>query len=162
MTGVVVGLGGKASATSRGSSAKGFVRSGASFAEVTIWLKNRGVDAYRPEVYGTSIEIVRRINLDGSGAYKIKSTKTNAIVSTKKEELLLILDQFNIQVGLLGDHSLKIAFDDSLCSPQVDNPVSLLNQDTSRNFLHKTDEKAKYKVCVWGWVLHSNIIDVTK
>ena len=100
MTGVVVGLGGKASATSRGSSAKGFVRSGASFAEVTIWLKNRGVDAYRPEVYGTSIEIVRRISLDGSGAYKIKSTKTNAVVSTKKEELLLILDQFNIQVGI--------------------------------------------------------------
>jgi chromosome segregation ATPase len=125
MTGVVAGLGGKASATSRGSSMKGFVRTGASFAEVTIWLRNTGVDSYRPEVYGKSIEIIRRINLDGTGSYRIKSSRNNATVSTKKEELLCILDQFNIQ---------------------VDNPVSLLNQDTSRNFLHVTDSRAKYKL----------------
>ena len=100
MTGVVAGLGGKASATSRGSSMKGFVRTGASFAEVTIWLRNTGVDSYRPEVYGKSIEIIRRINLDGTGSYRIKSSRNNATVSTKKEELSCILDQFNIQVSV--------------------------------------------------------------
>ena len=47
------------------------------------------------------------------------------IVSTKREDLNHILDQFNIQ---------------------VDNPVSILNQDTSRNFLHSKSPYDKYKV----------------
>ena len=46
-------------------------------------------------------------------------------ISTKKEELIKILDKFNIQ---------------------VDNPVSLLNQETSRNFLHSTNSKTLYQV----------------
>ena len=29
---------------------------------------------------------------------------------------------------------------------QIDNPMSILNQDTSRNFLHTQDPKDKYKV----------------
>ena len=33
-----------------------------------------------------------------------------------------------------------------LCVLKVDNPVSILNQDTSRNFLFASDEKKKYKV----------------
>ena len=47
------------------------------------------------------------------------------IVSQKKEELDHILDQFNIQ---------------------VDNPVAILNQDTSRNFLHSKNATDKYMV----------------
>ncbi|XP_015750805.1 PREDICTED: structural maintenance of chromosomes protein 6-like, partial [Acropora digitifera] len=46
------------------------------------------------------------------------------VVSHKKDELNHILDQFNIQ---------------------VDNPVSVLNQDTSRNFLNSSDPKDKYR-----------------
>lgn len=97
MTATVVGLGGKATATSRGSSLKGFIQSGAGFAEISIWLKNGGPDAYRPDVYGGSIEVVRRIMADGAGMYKIKSCR-GQVVSGKKEELSNILDQFNIQV----------------------------------------------------------------
>lgn len=97
MTATVVGLGGKATATSRGSSLKGFIQSGAGFAEISIWLKNRGPDAYHPDLYGSSIEVVRRIMADGAGQYKIKSCR-GQVVSTKKEELVNILDQFNIQV----------------------------------------------------------------
>ena len=51
---------------------------------------------------------------------------TGRVVSTKREDLVLILDHMNIQ---------------------VDNPVSLLNQDTSRNFLHSNNPAHKYKVC---------------
>ena len=97
MTATVVGLGGKATATSRGSSLKNFIQNGAGFAEISIWLKNGGPDAYRPEVYGGSIEVVRRIMADGAGMYKIKSCR-GQVVSSKKEELTNILDQFNIQV----------------------------------------------------------------
>lgn len=48
-----------------------------------------------------------------------------AVVSHKKEELVHILDHMNIQ---------------------VDNPVSLLDQDTSRHFLHSNNPAHKYKV----------------
>ena len=46
-------------------------------------------------------------------------------VTSKREELGHILEQFNIQ---------------------VDNPIAVLNQDTSRNFLHSTNPKHKYQV----------------
>ena len=48
-------------------------------------------------------------------------------MSTKKEDLVHILDHWNIQ---------------------VDNPVSLLDQDTSRHFLHSNNPAHKYKVCI--------------
>ena len=47
------------------------------------------------------------------------------VVSTKREELDHMMDQFNIQ---------------------VDNPVSVLTQDTSRNFLHSKSPAHKYQV----------------
>lgn len=50
---------------------------------------------------------------------------TGQTVSTKREELNHILDQFNIQ---------------------VDNPVAILNQETSRNFLNSKNAQDKYKV----------------
>lgn len=46
-------------------------------------------------------------------------------ISAKKEELINILDH---------------------CGIQVDNPVSLLNQDTSRHFLQKSKPGDKYKL----------------
>ena len=97
MTGIVVGLGGKASATSRATSLKNFIRTGESFAEITIFLRNGGPDAYHPELYGATIEVVRRLNHDGTGAYKLKSS-SGRIISNKKEELINIMEQFNIQV----------------------------------------------------------------
>ena len=49
-------------------------------------------------------------------------------MSTKKDDLIKILDRFNIQ---------------------VDNPVSLLNQETSRNFLHSTNPATLYQVNIF-------------
>ncbi|KAJ8033739.1 Structural maintenance of chromosomes protein 6 [Holothuria leucospilota] len=122
MTALVVGLGGKASVTNRGSALKSFIKEGRSVAEVSIILRNRGTDAYRHDLYGSSIRVERRLTADGS-TYKLKSAK-GQVVSTKREELSRILDQFNIQ---------------------VDNPVAILNQDTSRNFLFSKDPRDKYK-----------------
>merc|ERR1711915_202895 len=50
--------------------------------------------------------------------------EADKLVSNKKDELLAILDHFNIQ---------------------IDNPVSILNQETSRSFLNTSDARDKYK-----------------
>lgn len=122
LTALIVGLGGKANAASRGTSVKGMVETGKRTAEVTIKLRNVGRDAFKQEVYGDSIIINRKLSVDGGSQYKIKSS-SGTIVSNRKDELTHILDQFNIQ---------------------VDNPVMILNQETSRNFLQSKNPKDKY------------------
>ncbi|XP_023662740.2 structural maintenance of chromosomes protein 6 isoform X1 [Paramormyrops kingsleyae] len=123
LTALIVGLGGKAHTTNRGSSLRGFVKEGESSADVSITLRNRGQDAYKPEVFGESIVVELRISSEGLRTYKLRSTAGH-LVSTKKEELVSILDHFNIQ---------------------VDNPVSILTQEMSKHFLHSKGEGDKYK-----------------
>ncbi|XP_077988309.1 structural maintenance of chromosomes protein 6-like isoform X2 [Glandiceps talaboti] len=123
LTAMVVGLGGKATVTNRGSSVKQFIKNGQSNAEVAIKLRNRGTDAYKPDLYGKSIVVERKMSSDGASQYKLKSA-SGKLISNKREELSHILDQYNIQ---------------------VDNPVAILNQDTSRNFLHSRNPHDKYK-----------------
>ncbi|KAK1171782.1 structural maintenance of chromosomes protein 6 isoform X1 [Acipenser oxyrinchus oxyrinchus] len=123
LTALIVGLGGKALATNRGSSLKGFVKEGQSSADVSITLRNRGPDAFKPDVYGEAIIVDQRISSDGVRSYKLKS-KIGHVVSMKKEELISILDHFNIQ---------------------VDNPVSILTQEMSKHFLQSKGEGDKYK-----------------
>ncbi|XP_020357157.2 structural maintenance of chromosomes protein 6 [Oncorhynchus kisutch] len=123
LTALIVGLGGKATITNRGASLKGFVKNGESTADVTVKLRNRGPDAYKGDVYGECISIEQRISSDGVRTCRLKS-KTGHLVSNKKDELTAILDHFNIQ---------------------VDNPVSILNQEMSKQFLHSKSEGDKYK-----------------
>ncbi|NXN94563.1 SMC6 protein, partial [Rhinopomastus cyanomelas] len=123
LTALIVGLGGKATATNRGSSLKMFVRDGETSADITITLRNQGRDAFKPEVYGDSIIVNQHINLDGSRSCRLKS-KSGTLISSKKEELIGILDHFNIQ---------------------VDNPVSVLTQEMSKHFLQSKNEGDKYK-----------------
>uniref|UniRef100_A0A671P5I2 Structural maintenance of chromosomes protein 6 n=1 Tax=Sinocyclocheilus anshuiensis TaxID=1608454 RepID=A0A671P5I2_9TELE len=123
LTALIVALGGKAHTTNRGSSLKGFVKERESSADVSITLRNRGRDAYKPEVFGQSIIVDLRISSEGMRTYKLRS-KTGRLVSSKKEELISILDHFNIQ---------------------VDNPVSILTQEMSKHFLHSKGEGDKYK-----------------
>ncbi|NWS72921.1 SMC6 protein, partial [Crotophaga sulcirostris] len=123
LTALIVGLGGKATATNRGSSLKMFVRDGETSADISITLRNQGRDAFKPEVYGSSIIVNQHINMDGSRSYRLKS-KSGTLISSKKEELVGILDHFNIQ---------------------VDNPVSVLTQEMSKHFLQSKNETDKYK-----------------
>jgi hypothetical protein len=105
LNGIIVGLGGRAKATDRASSVKGFIQHGCTFAEVTIWLCNEVSDrahqdnAFKYDVYGDTIEICRKITLDGQSSYQIKNSKGRT-VTTKREELGYIVDCFNIQVSL--------------------------------------------------------------
>lgn len=44
-----------------------------SSADISITLRNQGRDAFKPEVYGSSIIVNQHINLDGSRSYRLKS-----------------------------------------------------------------------------------------
>ncbi|XP_072220998.1 structural maintenance of chromosomes protein 6 [Leuresthes tenuis] len=123
LTALIVGLGGKATVTNRGMSLKDFVKTGENTADITVQLRNSGPDAYKKDVYGDSILIEHRISSDGCRACRLKS-KSGKLISNKKEELTAILDHFNIQ---------------------LDNPVSILSQEMSKQFLHSKNESDKYK-----------------
>ena len=75
MTGIVVGLGGNARNTERGRSLKQFIRSGERSSEVRVTLRNRGKEAYRPDMYGEAIVVERVISNEGAGSYRIRSAK---------------------------------------------------------------------------------------
>ncbi|XP_036596618.1 structural maintenance of chromosomes protein 6-like [Trichosurus vulpecula] len=120
LTALIVGLGGK----SLGSSLKEFVKDGEDSATISIKLRNRGQDAFKSEVYGDSITVHQYISVDGSASYELKDQVGN-LVSSKKEELIAILDHFKIQ---------------------VDNPMSVLPQKMSRQLLRITNESDRYKL----------------
>ncbi|GJQ78528.1 hypothetical protein Trydic_g11642 [Trypoxylus dichotomus] len=122
LTALIVGLGGKASTTNRGTTVKSFVKAGKTSATVEIILNNAGPDAYKRSVYGNEIIIQRNFSATGSSSYKVKSG-TGHLVSKSSKEIQQILTSLNIQ---------------------IDNPVCILNQDTSRNFLSTSDAKQKF------------------
>uniref|UniRef100_A0A8C8HTJ8 Structural maintenance of chromosomes protein 6 n=1 Tax=Oncorhynchus tshawytscha TaxID=74940 RepID=A0A8C8HTJ8_ONCTS len=79
LTALMVGLGGKATTTNRGSSLKGFVKEGESSADVSITLRNKGRDAYKPEVFGQAIIVDLKITREGMRTYKLKSKIGNTV-----------------------------------------------------------------------------------
>ncbi|KAJ8736666.1 hypothetical protein PYW08_007322 [Mythimna loreyi] len=121
LTALVVGLGGRASATNRGSNLRSFIKKGANSATIEIKIKNSSPRAYKHHIYGDYITIVRHINASGGSSYKVK-TASGEIASTKFEEV----------------NAITLAHD-----IQVDNPISVLNQDDARSF-HASNAKKKY------------------
>ncbi|KAM6968642.1 structural maintenance of chromosomes protein 6 [Tautogolabrus adspersus] len=136
---LTVGLGGKATVTNRGVSLKTFVKTGEVSADITINLRNRGPDAYKSDVYGDCISVEHQISCLGPRTCKLKS-KSGKVISHKKEELTAILDHFNIQ---------------------VDNPVSILNQEMSKQLLHSKSESDKYKFFMKATLLEQMKRDYT-
>jgi len=120
---LMVALGSRAGVTSRGNSLKTLIKAGKRAAEVAVTLRNSGTDAYRHEVYGDSIIVKRKLNLEGNNSYRI-CTIDGRLISTKREELDMILDYFNIQVN---------------------NPVVTLNQNLSKEFLLLYTPKDMYR-----------------
>ncbi|CAL1548056.1 unnamed protein product [Lymnaea stagnalis] len=123
VTALVVGLGGKASVTSRGTSIKNFIKSGKRTAFIEVILNNRGRDSFKHHIYGDKIIVRRKFSIDGGSTYAI-CTASGQHVCARHEELQRIKDHLNIQ---------------------VDNPVVILNQDTSRNFLNSRSAGDKFK-----------------
>ncbi|GFR92013.1 structural maintenance of chromosomes protein 6 [Elysia marginata] len=123
ITALVVGLGGKAGITGRGRAIKNFIKTGKRDAWVEICLNNKGKDSYKHHLYGDKIFIKRKFSIDGGSSYSVHS-ESGQHISARRDELMHITDHFNIQ---------------------VDNPVSILNQDTSRNFLNSKSAGDKFK-----------------
>ncbi|KAJ2492563.1 Structural maintenance of chromosomes protein 6 [Coemansia sp. RSA 2050] len=134
LTALIIALGGKTSMTNRALSLKGFIREGCQRATVKVQLRNRGPDAYRPELYGSSIVIERQLS---SGAvtsqYKLRNGDTGEVMSKKKEDLVAITDHMAIQ---------------------VDNPINILSQDAAREFLASTSPDKMYQFFLKGTQLH--------
>ncbi|RVE47797.1 hypothetical protein evm_007552 [Chilo suppressalis] len=123
LTALVVGLGGRASATNRGNNLHSFIKKGANSATIEIKIKNSSPKAYKHNEYGDFITIIRNITASGGSSYKVKSA-TGEVISTKFEEVNAIILAHDIQ---------------------VDNPISVLNQDDARSF-HASDAKKKYSL----------------
>ncbi|GAA5855652.1 hypothetical protein JCM8547_001632 [Rhodosporidiobolus lusitaniae] len=128
LTGITMALGGNAKATNRGQKGGDLIMEGKQSCRCTVTLANRGEDAYMPHIYGKSITIEREIKKAGGGGYKIKNHEGKT-VDTKKATLDAILDSFNIQ---------------------VDNPMTVLTQDQSRQFLASASPKDKYTFFLRG------------
>ena len=150
MTALTICLGGKATATNRGSSLKNLIKEGEKYladltvanessATIVVKIVNGGKYAYKPELYGDVIAIERRFSRDGSSGYKIKSA-SGYTVSTKREELQEILDHLQLQ---------------------VDNPMTVLTQDTARQFLGNSSVGEKYKLFMRGVQLSQLDTDYT-
>ena len=110
-------LGVGANRTHRARNLKDLVRKegGATFARVRVTLLNKGPDAFQQDLYGDLIHIERNIYLRGSGiAYKLYAHDGKKVISQKKKDLQLLLDQMNIQ---------------------VENPVAVLDQEEAKKFL---------------------------
>ncbi|KAJ1957493.1 Structural maintenance of chromosomes protein 6, partial [Dispira parvispora] len=129
LTAIVICLGGKATATQRATSVKHLIREGAPRATITMQLRNRGRDAYQPNVYGDCITIERILARDSGGGYRLRSGLTDRTVSTRRDDLLAICDHMAIQ---------------------VDNPLNVLSQDLSRQFLNSTTPEEKYRFFLKG------------
>ena len=74
-------------------------------------------------MYGDRIIVERTIRRDGASTYKLKASDAKKVISTKRGDLTAICDHFNIQ---------------------IDNPISVLNQDMSKTLLNSTKDSDKY------------------
>uniref|UniRef100_A0A0A9ZC31 Structural maintenance of chromosomes protein 6 n=1 Tax=Lygus hesperus TaxID=30085 RepID=A0A0A9ZC31_LYGHE len=123
LTALVLGLGGRTSDTNRGSSLAKLIKNGENRGSIEITISNTGIRSHDPDKYGNEITVVRNIS-DRSSTYRLMSDK-GKVVSNKRMELNSILMSFNIQVN---------------------NPVSILNQDTARTFLKTATPKELYNL----------------
>jgi structural maintenance of chromosomes protein 6 len=127
LTALTVCLGGKATATSRASSLKGFIKTGTDKAWLRVKLKNEGRSAFKPDVYGTSIFIERHISISATNnqatsRFVVKSAQ-GSVISTTRNDVDEILDYFALN---------------------LDNPMNVLTQDQARQFLNSASAKDKY------------------
>lgn len=122
LTGISVGLGAKATDTSRGSSIKSLIKDGKSTARIVVEIDNDGYDSYEKETYGKVIIVERKITRDGANSYAIKS-ENGAVVSNKKKTLEDILQKFFIVVN---------------------NPLLFLSQDKAREFIASSTEQSRF------------------
>ncbi|WYZ34364.1 hypothetical protein EsH8_I_000640 [Colletotrichum jinshuiense] len=128
LTALTLCLGGKASSTNRGGSLKSFIKEGRDNSVIIVRIKNQGIDAYQPDIYGETIRVERHFSRAGASGFKLKSAM-GKIISTKKVDVDEISEYWALQ---------------------VDNPLNVLSQDNARQFLNSSSPSMKYKFFVRG------------
>lgn len=111
---MTVCLGARASITQRATSLESLIKEGSYESRVMVTLSNNGTLRYKYDLYGDSILIERRFRRNGPNSFKIKSGISGRTISEKRDEVVSICDNYNIQ---------------------VDNPLSVLTQETAKKFL---------------------------
>lgn len=137
LSGLSVGLGAKATDTSRGLSVRNLIKDGKSMARVTVELWNEGLNAYEPGIYGNVIVVERKFSRDGTNTYYIRS-KNGTLVSNKKRVLDDILQKFLVVVN---------------------NPLAFLSQDKAREFIASSTEKSRFAYFSEGTNIQSIILN---
>lgn len=123
-----IGFGGRATATNRAKGLADFIQTGQTRAKITIKISNESDVKelrYRHDKYGNVIVVERVILSSGGGSYKIRNGKTNEVISDKKEELENIKKHFSIL---------------------IDNPICILTQETSKQFLNSKKPQEKFEL----------------
>jgi len=117
LQGLVLGLLADSKHTKRYNKLQDFIQKGYNRATVQVTLKNEGEDAYKSEVYGSSITIQRTIKDNGQSTVLIKDHKQNVVKKVTKdarEEGKRILETFRIN---------------------TDNPIAILQQEEAKELL---------------------------
>ncbi|KAJ1288974.1 hypothetical protein BS78_02G129900 [Paspalum vaginatum] len=122
LTALCVAFGCRAKNTQRAASLKDFIKTGCSYAAIIVDINNHGDDAFKPELYGNTIILERRITESTSST--VLKDQRGRKVANRKDDLNEIIEHFNIE---------------------VENPCVIMSQDKSREFLHSGNDKDKFK-----------------
>ena len=123
LTALTVCLGARASSTQRANSLESLIKEGALQATIVVTISNSGALQFKGDVYGESIIVERRFKRNGPNTFKTMSIDHRR-VSDKKDEVIAICDNYNIQ---------------------VDNPLSVLTQETAKKFLVNSTPQDLYE-----------------
>jgi len=107
-------LGVRAAATGRASAASSLVRTGASQASIRVEIWNTGPDAHRPELFGDTVVIERKLSATSAHSLFSLKTKAGKVVSNTKREVDAVLEALSVDAA---------------------NPVVVMTQDVARSFL---------------------------
>ncbi|CAK9135142.1 unnamed protein product [Ilex paraguariensis] len=122
LTALCVAFGCRAKGTQRAATMQDFIKTGCSYALVHVEMKNHGDDAFKPETYGDTIVIERRITSSTSST--ILKNHQGKKIAHRRDDLIELVEHFNID---------------------VENPCVIMSQDKSREFLHSGNDKDKFK-----------------
>jgi len=143
LTALTLALGTSARKTNRTSKdgVKGLIRTGQPSAKIIVELRNEGSDAFEPDKFGDVIIIEKNIVSTGASTMKMKtrhgpgaSEKKEATVYTKSEDLARMCDHLNLN---------------------CDNPICVMTQDGSREFLNSGKDRDKYNFYMKATLLES-------
>ncbi|KAL7729236.1 hypothetical protein ACLKA6_009693 [Drosophila palustris] len=139
ITALALGLAGSARATSRASSIQKLIKNGETNATIELTLCNTGLRPFKPEIFGPQITVVRHIR-QSSSTYEMKDAHKRSVYK-KLEEIRRMCLFFGIS---------------------VENPIFVLNQEASREFLKDLEPASNYKLLMKATQLDRCAISLTQ